>query len=417
MKFKILKEAITPDTPVMQVGFSSRTHESTGIHDEPYASVVIMQADETVIIIALDLCYGDKSFANMIKDAVNKKFGLVQDKIIISYSHTHSVIAVTGEDVRYCNIVKAKIMDMLDEGFKNLIEGDIYILKGESKFGVSRRFLSEGKALWKPNFDENCIDKDLFLLKFVDRNAKIRGLIYNYACHPTTLGPDNYHISADFPGAVGRLLEEKNPGMIPVFLQGCGADIKPYITADNGRFKSCNFDELEQAGNYLANEIQEYIAGAEWRKINVTLETDCFEVKLYNEIWGAGKWDEILNDPDEPLYMKQSAEKAIIKIKENTMENFLPFYISYLRLDEQTCFVCLECEIMSEMGKEIKKLFNEDIIVLGYTNSRSCYIPTRKVILEGGYESRSFIPALLSGPFVPEVEDIIVGRAVLMIKS
>lgn len=457
MKFSFLKEKITPESPVMQAGFSARTHKSEGVYDDPYASVILMQADETVIIIALDLCFGDKSFAAGIKEAVNKKYGLAQDKVIINYSHTHSVVAAVGGDkeegrpygrgkegighdlqkdeadhdlgkedadtdieekIRYSDSVRDKIMDMLDEGFGNLIEGNIYILKGESKFGVSRRFPSGGKILWKPNFDENCMDKDLFLLKFVDKDGEIRGLIYSYACHPTTLGPDNYLISADFPGAVRRILEEKYPGMTPVFLQGCGADIKPYITAgDGGRFKSCNFDELEQAGNYLANDIQKYMERPGWRKINAKFKTEDCNVKLYNEIWAAAKWKEIAEDPDEPPYMKQSAVKMLMSFKESPDDNFLPFYISLFRLDKQTCFVCLECEIVSEMGKEIKQLFNEDVIVLGYTNSRSCYIPTRRVSLEGGYESMSFVPALLRGPFVPETEDIIVGRSALMVKN
>jgi len=446
MKFSILKEKITPDIPVLQMGFSARTHKSTGVHDDPYASVVLMQANETVIIIALDLCYGDSSFAYGIKEAVRKKYGLTQDKIIISYSHTHSVVAVTGEDtdkraarpysmtsnsflwnkdqkdvdftedIRYYNIIKKKIISMIDEGFKNPIEGDVLIFKGRSSFGVSRRLPSEEGILWRPNFDEDRMDPDLFLLKFVDRDNSICGLIYNYACHPTTLGSDNYLISADFPGVVRKILEEKNSGMTAVFLQGCGADIKPYVTAENGKFKSCNYDELEQAGTSLANEIQGYMDKPEWRKIDLDIHTGYSDIKLYTEIWDVEKWEAILNNPDEPLYRKESVRKIMSCIKEKGINNFLPYYMSFLRLDGKTCIICLECEVVHDIGKEIKGLFDEDIIVLGYTNSIACYIPTRQVLREGGYERESFIGARLAGPFVPEVEDTIVGRAALMIK-
>lgn len=447
MKFSILKEKITPDIPVLQMGFSARTHKSTGVHDDPYASVVLIQANETVIIIALDLVYGDRSFAYGIKEAISKKYGLTQEKIIISYSHTHSVVAVTGEhkdkrathpysmsadnflwdkdekdvdhteDVRYYNMIKKKIIDMIDEGLENTIEGDVYIIKGKSRFGVSRRLPSEEGILWRPNFDENCMDPDLFLMKFVDKDNNIRGLIYNYACHPTTLGSDNYLISADFPGVVRKILEEKNVGMTAVFLQGCGADIKPYITAENGRFKSCNYDKLEQSGTSLANEIQGYIDQPKWRKINIEINTAYSDVKLYTETWNTEKWESILNNPNEPLYRKQSVKKIMSYIKEKGIDNFLRYYMSVLRLDRKTCIVCLECEVVSDIGKEIKKLFDEDIIVLGYTNSIACYIPTKRVLLEGGYERESFMSARLAGPFVPEVEDIIIGRAALLVKS
>lgn len=447
MKFSFLKDKITPDIPVMQVGFYARTHKSIGVHDDPYVSVVLMQANETVIIIALDLCFGDKCFAYGIKDAINKKYGLAQDKVIINYSHTHSVVAVEGEDsdknrvkscnintgslstsednsesdhaevIRYYNIIKDKIMNLIDEGFGSLIEGDAYICKGKSKFGVSRRFPSEEGIVWKPYFNESSIDTDLFLLKFIDKGKKIRGLIYNYACHPSTLGPDNYYISADFPSTVRRILEEANTGMTAVFLQGCGADIKPFITADNDRFKCCNFDEMEQAGNLLANEIQECIFHSEWRKIDAEFKTGYSDVKLYTEVWDAEKWKSILNDPDEDTFTKNHVEKILSRENDIGIDNYLPFYMSYFRLDGQTCFICLECEIVSDMGKDIKKLFDEDIIVLGYCNSRSCYIPTKKIMKEGGYESKSFIYAMLLGPFVPEVEDIIIGRAASMVSD
>ncbi|HOJ10178.1 MAG TPA: neutral/alkaline non-lysosomal ceramidase N-terminal domain-containing protein [Clostridiales bacterium] len=424
MKFSILKEKITPEFPVFQQGFSGRARKkSIGVNDDIYATVALIQSNKTVAIIAMDLLYGNRRVADEIKKAINEKYGLVQDEIIINYAHTHSVISIKGEDddnpenVIYYNTVKTKIMEAVDKAFDNLTEGDAYICKGKSKFGVSRRYPSEQGALWKPYFNENAIDKDLFLIKLVDKSNEIRGLIYNYACHPTTLGPDNYWISADYPGMVRKYLEEKYEGMIPMFLQGCGADIKPYITADNGRFRSCTLDEVDQAGKSLAGEIQELIDNAGWKKINVELQTESSEVKLYSEIWSIEKWETIANNPDEPEYRKIAAKKVIDEMKNGKIKSYIPYYISLLRLDDKTCIIGLENEVVSEIGKKIKKILSdEDAIVLGYSNSIMCYIPTKDVLLNGGYESASFISARLAGQFINETEDIIIGRAVVMAK-
>lgn len=426
MKFAFLKEKITPEGPVMQVGFAARTHKSVGVHDDIYASLALIKANETVAIIALDVCYGDKNFANDVKKAVYEKYGLAEEQVILNYSHTHSAVALKGEnefgendpeELEYVRFVAGKIVDMIGEGLNSLNEGEIYIHRAKSKFGVSRRYPSEEGILWRPYFDENSIDTDLFLLKFVDNNGNIRGLIYNYACHPTTLGSDNYLISSDYPGVVRRVLEERNKGMTAVFLQGCGADIKPAATADNGRFKSCNFDELEQAGLSLANEIETCLNSGEWRKINPDFKTRAIEVKLYSEVWDDEKWYAMLNDPNEALYRKKSVERILEGKKQNRIKNYLPFYISILRLDDKTCMVCLECEVVTDYGKAIKRLFKEDVITLAYSNSRSCYIPTRKVLLEGGYERESFLDAGIAGVFVPEIEEIIIGRAALLINE
>lgn len=458
MKFSFIKDKITPPFPMFQGGYAARTHKSEGVHDDPYATVVIIQANKTVIFIALDLLYGDRNFANGIKKAIYEKYGIKGEDIIINYSHTHSVVRVIGEEdeskyngawnkdkkdteyfekIEYYHIIKNKIINMIGKGLQNLIEGEAYICKGSSKFGVSRRYPWNGGVLFKPYFNEDAIDKDLFLIKFIDKDGKIRGLIYNYACHATVLGADNYLISADYPGVVRKYLESRYPGMIPVFLQGCCADINPYIAADGDGFKGCSFEELEIAGKQLAAEIQMLINETEeneketfsdnkddtikrrkWRKVDFNIRTSSSEIKLYTETWNIQKWESLLNDPETPEYRITIIKDIIRNMNEGIEKNFLPYYISVFRFDDKTCIIALECEVVSEIGKNIKKILdNEDVIVLGYSNSSACYIPTRKILNEGGYECESFMFARLEGPFVPEVEDIIVGKAVLMAKS
>lgn len=423
MKFSILKEKITPEFPVFQHGFAGREKKkSIGINDDLYATVALIQENKTVLIIALDLCYGNRLVMNEIKSAINEKYGLAEEDILINYSHTHSAVGFEGEEDEdpgnfvYYNFVKKKIMDAIDKAFKELIGGEIYICKGQSSFGVSRRYPSEQGVLWKPYFNEDSMDKDLFLIKFVDENNNIKGIIYNYACHPTSLGPPNLMISADFPGMVRKHLEKKNEAIIPLFLQGCGADIKPYISAENGEFKSCSFEEVDKAGEFLANEIQEIIEKGDWRKINTCIKTNLTDVKLYSEIWETEKWEAIVNDPDTPWYRKNSAEITLKKMQEGKIDNFIPYLIATWRLDKDTYIVALESEVVSDIGKKIKKILcNKDIVTLGYTNSVLNYIPTRDVIINGGYEANSFMGAGLPGQFVCEVEDIIIGRATAMV--
>ena len=111
--------------------------KSIGVND----TVALIQSNKTVVIIALDLLYGNRRVANEIKSAINEKYGLTEDEIIINYSHTHSVIGIKGEDdnnpenVVYYNTIKAKILDAIGKAFENLVEGDAFICKGKSKFG------------------------------------------------------------------------------------------------------------------------------------------------------------------------------------------------------------------------------------------------------------------------------------------
>ncbi len=452
MKFSIQKVEIIPHIPVHLRGFAARIDKrNEGVHDTIYASVVLLQENKTVAIINMDLIGGDRSFTDGIKEAIFEKFGLLEDEIILNFSHTHSAVAITGEDaskrnrpysfnhysstkdadiehtedVKYYNIVKVKILTMIETGLNNLIEGNAYVLRGKSKFGVSRRHPHEDGVIWKPYFNEDSMDSDLYLIKLEDNKGNIRGLLYNYACHPTSMGPDNYLISADYPGVVRRNLEEQNPGMIAMFLQGCGADIKPVASTEDGIFKQCTFEELEVAGASLAEEIQNLLkldegkdVNSSWRRIDGNFQTKSSDLKLYSESWDLEKWVEIEENQEKPEYIRKAASRMVGKMKTGKVNNYIPYYISYLRLDDKTSIVALENEVVSDIGKDIKKIFHdENIITLGYSNSVMCYIPTKKVLSGGGYESTSFISAGLPGQFVDEVEDIIIGRVALMMKE
>lgn len=57
----------------------------------------------------------------------------------------------------------------------------------------------------------------------------VLAVIFNYGCHPTTLGPGNTHISPDYIGAARELLEEEFGGL-SLFLQGASGDTGPMIS-------------------------------------------------------------------------------------------------------------------------------------------------------------------------------------------
>src|SRR5262249_27377387 len=65
----------------------------------------------------------------------------------------------------------------------------------------------------------------VILLRRADSDAVIAA-IWNYACHPTAVVPDNA-VSADFPGAVRRALRIQFGDVPCLFAQGFCGDISP----------------------------------------------------------------------------------------------------------------------------------------------------------------------------------------------
>ena len=55
-----------------------------------------------------------------------------------------------------------------------------------------------------------------------------------------------------------------------------------------------------------------------------------------------------------------------------------------------------------------KEYGSEGMIVAGYSNARQCYIPSLRILKEGGYEARdSILMTSLPGPFGDQVEEVI----------
>ncbi len=73
---------------------------------------------------------------------------------------------------------------------------------------------------------KNTADSTLLVGRVTDSKGTVRGVLVNYACHPTTLAFDNRAISPDFVGAM-RETVEKETGGIALFLQGASGELAP----------------------------------------------------------------------------------------------------------------------------------------------------------------------------------------------
>ncbi|NLO36066.1 MAG: hypothetical protein GX112_06915 [Clostridiaceae bacterium] len=428
MRFSIARRRITPDEPVMQCGFAARTHLSEGVHDDLFASMLLLEDDkrETVALVSLDVLYADRAFADEVRAALKTQCGLT--RVILNYTHTHGAVTLHGARpnagdtdgfpwnsqaaIAFSQRVGQALLDMAQEALAGLADGQVALCRGQSRFGVSRRYpLPDGTVAWRPYDSIDAIDPDLVLVTCTDSHGQLKGLVYHYACHPTTLGSDNVQITAEYPGAVRRLLEAEHPGLTVLFLQGCGADIKPRATAEDDYFKSCSFAEMETAAAGLAGEIQALLRANNLRPIELDLAFHRADLRLFAETWTHEQWQALLDDPAEPDYIKSAIRR--FGTNPDTRSRYLPYEMAILRLDSQTCLVALENEVVSAIGKKIKRLFGQDVLVLGYSNSCVGYIPSRQALREGGYEADSFKRLNLTGPLAPETEDILVGHAAI----
>src|SRR5262252_2307299 len=78
-----------------------------------------------------------------------------------------------------------------------------------------------------------------------------------------------------------------------------------------------------------------------------------------------------------------------------------------VRFGKQLTLVALGGEVVVDYALRVKREYpGEPSIVTAYSNSVMCYIPTEKVLSEGGYEAvDNLVYYGMPGPFAPGVEE------------
>ena len=419
MRFCIKKVKISPAFNVFLSGFGDRTHKSEGVLDDIYVKAVLIEANKNLLVLALDSTSGDRSFVDDIKQALCRRFKLSENEIIINFSHSHSSISISeerldsDENIQYYNDLKEKILTVVGSCFDNLQEGEIQLGKGISGIGVSRRKIVKDEVLWAPDFSA-IIDKEVPVFKFVDEKGSLKGVVFSCSCHPSSLGPSNYLLSADYPGYACKYIEEKFEACEAVFLQGCGAEIKPKGSVNEAKtqFKDCTYEEVREIGKALGMEVENILRGGNFKKIDVNIRAQLKDTKLYTEVKDVEFFKEKLAVLPQNTLMYNKLAEIIRTIEEGEPKSSIPFYVCLVELDKHgTNIIGLEGEILSTTGIRIKDLFKSlglnDTLVLGYTNGVQTYIPNEEVLKQGGYERDVYMFRGLSGPFKSDTEELI----------
>ncbi|NLD87659.1 MAG: hypothetical protein GX633_05325, partial [Clostridiales bacterium] len=256
MKYAVKSEKVTMPFPVWQMGFAARTEKSIGVNDDLYVTALLIGEYYPLLLLSYDLLYADVAFSERMRTELSERFGIDKDSIVFFYSHTHGAVGIKAADgdislgssvysdkerievnSKCLELVIEKTISVTEACLGSMFKGSLSCYRGESRFGVSRRHPSpDGGVLWIPYDCDKARDTDLEVMQLQDESGVVRGIIWSYACHPTSCGPSNLMITADYPGAVREMLKRDFPEAEIMFLQGCGADIKPHSTGRDGKF-------------------------------------------------------------------------------------------------------------------------------------------------------------------------------------
>ncbi|WP_166820239.1 neutral/alkaline non-lysosomal ceramidase N-terminal domain-containing protein [Thalassoroseus pseudoceratinae] len=378
------KVVITPDEPQWLNGYGGRTEPSDGkIHDLFARAAAFRDAnDTTIVMVALDVVSISTAITDRISAAVEKSHNVPRANIMFACSHTHCGPALDdrlshmlkmdeaawAQVRKYQKIFDAKVTKAIQLAIDNLEPAILKHGTGQCGFASNRRApLGEGPV------DHTVPVLAAYSVKSDSKTPM--GIIFGYACHNTTLGIQQW--CGDYAGFAAIDLEEHHPGSVALFFTGCGADSNPLprrkieLAQMYGRMLSLGVEAVLPSLTELKSPVQ-----TNWTTIDLPFES----VPTEEELKATAETGS--------FYLQQRAKYLLNEAKElGKVREDYSYPIQVWRFGDELTWVALGGEVVVDYVIRLKAtLPGKAVWVTGYANDVMAYIPSERVLTEGGYE-------------------------------
>lgn len=413
MRFGVAKEIITPDHPMCMIGYAEYYEKHyQAVHDDLYVRCMVLDAGNTnAVILAYDLLFHDLTLTDEVRKYAAQAFGVDPSAVILSYTHTHYGVAVKGyaselAEAEYESFLLEQTKRCIRKAFLNTFEGSFSYGVVRADENINRRKLIDGEYIMAPNLEGEA-DKDLSVLLIKDTKDHVRIVVTNYSCHPNVLR-DVMELSGEYPGRLCQLLEAEFYGAQAIFLQGCGADSRARVTAEYDHFvRRSNADVDDMAKSMASKVIRAARRSDVFLPRALNLRTASFVVPCPLDIMPKSFYEADYNT--NPFAALKACAKFVIDNYEQLPAECM-LHGGVWQLAEDLLLIYLGGEICYPTKQMLQRAFpDKKILFLGYTDS-TAYVPSDKIISEGGYEHEgSIVEYRLKGTFAPGIDQRIIA--------
>jgi len=418
MEVGVARIDITPEGPIRMAGYAARKKiESEGVLQRLEAKALAFGNDkqEPSILITVDLVGIPGHVTQKLQTHLAKKIGLNPAQLVICASHTHSgpevgnllnILQYRGEKAysdsllsinelvhisHYVDLLTQKLEQVSIEAMKDRKPAHVAWGQGQALFAKNRRTAG------------GPVDVALPIIRINEPSGKLRAVLVNYACHGTTLSGEVNKMHGDWMGEAQRQIEARHPGAIGMVAIGCGADANPQPRG--------TMENVEMHSKEIAENVEKLLTSAQLQPLTVPPVGKIKWVKL--PFAHVPTVPELINLTQEDKTVKgYYARLALDRIaRGNPIPTELNYPIQTWAFGNELLMINLAGEVVVDYAIRLKEEIGaERVWINAYSNDVPCYIASRRVIKEGGYEADvSMYYYDKPSPFAEEVEDIIVA--------
>jgi hypothetical protein len=357
-------------------GYRSRTKPFEGVHDSIFArAIVFSDGKNKAAIISAEIIGFSNSFCEETSHLIEQETGINQENILLTVVHNHSgpVTRVYTDDVSpevvdYANELKQKLVRLAKQADSDLQPVSIGTGKGECRMNINRR-ADDGKGhIQLGRNPYGPCDHDLGIVRIDDAEGNIMSLLLNWPCHAVVMGPRNYFISGDWPGATSRYIEDSldKPVIAPILI-GASGDINP-IYGPHIDFVDVN------SYAYALDAI-----GADLGREAIRVSRD-IQSSPTGTIRAVQKYIYLPGKVEEPNRLHHAAYDP---------GNEVEVRLSAIKIGP-VIFAGVNGEVFNQIGVKLKNLSPfSNTFFLTHCNGSCGYLVSDEAIAKGGYEVRS----------------------------
>ena len=410
------KVDITPDYPVRLSGYGSRRTEFEGVEQHIFAKALALRAGDApmAVVITVDNCGVPGHIRDEVARRLKARAGVPDERVAMCSSHTHSapmlggaLSTLFGVDIpadhagriaRYTKETTDKLEQVALAAIASAQPCDLAWANGEVGFAMNRRFPTPTGYANKP-YPEGPTDHALPVLRVTAADGKVVAVLTGYACHCTTTGFNRIH--GDWAGCAQEAIEKAFPGAISLTALGCAGDQNPN---PRGTYELAN-----RHGQSLATEAERVVKGT-MQPLAPSLACAMKRFPLpFDTLPTREEFELHVTSKDSGAY---HAKKQLERLdRGEKLATELPYSVQTWSFGNDLAMVFLPGEVVVDYSLRLKRECDgKKLWVNSYSNDVPCYIPSRRVWEEGGYEAAgAMIYYDRPTGLAPQVEELIIG--------
>jgi hypothetical protein len=411
-KVGLAQAKITPEQPVLLAGYASRDRPFEKVTTDLYAKALALedQRGQVAVLVTTDLIGLSAAVAEPVCARLVDRAGLKREQILLTASHTHTGPALSLDPARaggrspgdaqrtveYTRTLQDRLVEVVLAALKKREPARLSWGTGVANFVLNRRQFTPRGVILGMN-TRGPADRTVPVLRIDTPEGRLRAVVFGAATHNTTLRANCYEVCGDYAGFAQANLEAKHPGVQAMFVLGFAGDSDPYPHG--------TMDLARKHGLELSHEVARVLTG-KLEPVRGPLRLAFDKVRLPLDVPTRADLEKRAAARDRTEAANAKRLLAALD-KGEPLRDHYSAPVAVWQFGNDLTLVALSGEIVVDYVALLEKALGPNRLWLSaYANDVYGYLPSARLLAEGGYETRG-----LGGiRFSPRAQDALVAE-------